>query len=39
MRRIWSYCLRFSGSWSTAYASPTSLKRSAAFGSFWLASG
>src|SRR5579863_498559 len=38
-RRISSYCLRFSGSPSTVYASETSLKRSAALGSLAFASG
>ncbi len=37
--RIWSYCLRFSSSESTAYASEISLNRSAAAGSLALASG
>src|SRR6185312_1613812 len=35
----WSYCLRFSGSDSTAYACWISLKRSSAFSSPWLVSG
>ena len=37
--RIWSYFFRLAGSERTELASPTSLKRSAAFGLFRLASG
>jgi hypothetical protein len=34
-----SYCLRLASSPTTPYASEISLKRSAALGSFWFASG